>query len=261
VIITGDIQGKIMTEVQPMKMAAAEALYNTPADGQTSAPFSVLTIGDVSGENATPVIEIPGLLSFLATGSFNGKVVGINELEKQYEQEYGSGAATSAGIPTSMTTTDSYKPNIPITYWTFRLMMGFGFLAMVVGAWILYVTRKGRVPALKGFSGKLLLWSAITLPLMPLVANSFGWIFTEMGRQPWIVFGAMTTANGISVSSATGAGSVIVTVVGFTLLYGVLAIVEVGLMLKYIKKGLPDADPPKDDPSDNDSTAPLAFAY
>ena len=77
VIVTGDVQGKIMTEVQPMKMAAAEGLYDTTS----SAPFSVLSIGSLDGSSATRIIEIPGLLSFLATGTFDGTVEGINDLQ------------------------------------------------------------------------------------------------------------------------------------------------------------------------------------
>ena len=77
VIVTGDVQGKIMTEVQPMKMAAAEGLYETTS----SAPFSVLTIGSLDGSTATRIIEIPGLLSFLATGTLDGTVEGINDLQ------------------------------------------------------------------------------------------------------------------------------------------------------------------------------------
>lgn len=87
VSLTGDMTSKVMVEQQPMKMAAAEALYETTQN----APFSVLTIGDVSGENATLILEVPGLLSFLSTGSFDGTVEGINDLQAQYEETYGLG--------------------------------------------------------------------------------------------------------------------------------------------------------------------------
>ncbi|WP_027342234.1 cytochrome ubiquinol oxidase subunit I [Hamadaea tsunoensis] len=231
--ISGDIQGKIMTEVQPMKMAAAEALYNT----SQPAPFSLLTIGTLDGSEPVFSIEVPHLLSFLATGSFDGKVQGINDLQAEYEQKYGPG---------------DYKPIIPVTYWTFRFMILFGALAALVALWALWATRRGRTPRTRW-----LRWAGLALPLLPLAANSVGWIFTEMGRQPWIVFGQMKTAQG--VSPTVGTGEVMTSLTVFTLLYGVLAVVEVGLLLKYAKAGVPDVTPPPETPADSD--APLAFAY
>ena len=96
------------------------------------------------------------------------------------------------------------------------------------------------------------------MPLLPLGANSFGWLFTELGRQPWAVFGVMTTANGVSPS--VGAGLVATSLITFTLLYAVLAVIEVKLLLKAIKAGLPDDPPPPSDDVD-DADRPLAFAY
>jgi cytochrome d ubiquinol oxidase subunit I len=235
ILVTGDIQGKVMTEVQPMKMAAAEALYQTAQP----APFSLLTIGTLDGSEPVYQIEIPGVLSFLATGSFEGKVQGINDLQAEYTAKYGPG---------------NYKPIIPVTYWTFRLMIAFGMLAALIALWALWAIRRGRAPA-----SKWLLRTAILLPLMPLAANSFGWIFTEMGRQPWIVFGQMKTAAG--VSPTVGAGSVVTSLTVYTLLYGALAVVEVGLLLKYAKGGVPDVTPPTDTPPSADEDRPLAFAY
>ena len=115
---------------------------------------------------------------------------------------------------------------------------------------MLWATRKGRLP-----ENKLLLWTAITLPFMPLFANSFGWIFTEMARQPWIVFGLMPTSLG--VSPGVGPIYVLASLIGFTLVYGALAVVEVKLLLTYIAKGLPEAAPPKQFEEDK----PMAFAY
>ena len=169
---------------------------------------------------------------------------GINSLNEEYRVTY-----AETGI-------EDFSPNIPITYWSFRLMMGLGFLAMIVGAWMWWLVRRDRVPAIETKHGKLLLFSAITLPLMPLFANSFGWIFTEMGRQPWAVFGLMPTAAG--VSPTVSAAQVWTSVITFTLLYGGLAVVELGLLIKYIRKGLPDANPPV---QSEDSDEPLSFAY
>jgi cytochrome d ubiquinol oxidase subunit I len=242
VVLTGDYQGKIMTEVQPMKMAAAEALYETsqPAD------FSVLSIGPLDGSEATDVITVPGLLSFLATGSFDGEVAGITNLQEEYEQTYGD-----------LVPSGDYKPIIPIAYWTFRFMMGLGFAGMLVGAWILWAIRG---PEAKGVgTGRWTATVAILLPFLPLLANSFGWIFTEMARQPWIVFGLMPTS--LAVSPTVSGGEVLATMIGFTVLYGALAVVEIGLLMHYIKAGLPDVSREMADSPDNDGERPLTFAY
>jgi cytochrome d ubiquinol oxidase subunit I len=230
-LITGDTQGKIMTEVQQMKMAAAEALYET----EQPASFSILTIGTLDGSKPVYQITIPGVLSFLATGSVDGKVEGINDLQAQYVAKYGEG---------------DYRPIIPVTYWTFRLMILFGALAALIALWALWAMRRGRAPR-----SKWLLRAAIALPLLPLAGNSVGWIFTEMGRQPWIVFSQLLTANAAS-PSVTG-GNVITSLAVFTLVYGVLAVVEVGLLLRYARAGVPDVTPP----STEDKDRPLAFAY
>jgi cytochrome d ubiquinol oxidase subunit I len=243
VAISGDISGKIMTEVQPMKMAAAEGLYDT----QSSAPFSILTIGSLNGEKHTAIIEVPGLLSFLGTGSTSGEIEGINQLRAEYQAKYGTDPSAAYYSP------GDFTPIIPITYWTFRFMIGLGLVTAAIGLLLLWVTRKGRAP-----TNKWLVRGAVLLPFLPIAANSFGWIFTEMGRQPWIVFGVMTTANGVSPS--VGAGAVLTSMITFTLVYAVLAVIEVGLLLATIKAGLPpDPEPVTDDSDDPDR--PLAFAY
>jgi cytochrome bd ubiquinol oxidase subunit I len=242
VAVSGDAQGKVMTEVQPMKMAAAEALYDT----ETSAGFSVLTIGSLDGSEEKFSIKIPGLLSFLGTGHTDGTVEGINQLREQYEETYGQDPGAAYYSP------GDYTPNIPLSYWTFRIMIGLGLLAAAVAAWILFATRRGRIP-----EGRLLMWAAIALPFLPVFANSFGWIFTEVGRQPWVVFGLMTTANG--VSPGTSAAEVTTSLVALTLLYGLLAFIEVRLMLLYIRRGADPFEPPSTGESDEDK--PLAFAY
>ncbi|MER7006527.1 cytochrome ubiquinol oxidase subunit I [Dactylosporangium sp. NPDC000555] len=232
VLITGDLQARIMTEQQPMKMAAAEALYDT----SKPASFSVFTIGSLDGREEMASVRIPSLLSFMATGSPSGEVEGINDLQRQYVQKYGEG---------------DYVPNVPVTYWSFRLMIGFGALAMAVAALALWSTRKGRRPA-----GRWLWPAAISTVAMPLLANSFGWIFTEVGRQPWTVFGVFKTEQSVSpsVSTANVATSLIV----FTVLYGALAVIELMLMLRYARAGAPETVVP---PGEDEPDRPLAFAY
>ena len=234
VVISGDIQGKIMTEVQPMKMAAAEGLYQS----EQPAAFSVLTIGSLDGSRELYALKIPHLLSLLATGNPDGEVKGINDLQAQYVAQYGPGG---------------YTPIIPDTYWSFRLMIGFGIAAAAIALWALWSQRRGRTP-----TSRWLARAGLILPLLPLAANAFGWIFTEMGRQPWIVFGEMLTRDGVSRSVSLA--EVLTSFTAFTLIYATLAVIEVRLLIRYATAGLPDATPaPQSDPDDEDR--PLAFAY
>jgi cytochrome d ubiquinol oxidase subunit I len=144
----------------------------------------------------------------------------MNDLQEFYEARFGPG---------------DWWPIVPVAYWTFRLMVGAGFLAALAATWFLWSMRRGRLP------GRLAVKAAILLPFLPLAANSFGWIFTETGRQPWIVHGLMTTADG--VSPAVSAPMVALTLVGFTVIYGALAAVAVYLLVRRVRAGLPEADP------------------
>jgi cytochrome d ubiquinol oxidase subunit I len=212
VVVTGDVQGKVMTEVQPMKMAAAEALYTT----EQPAALSVFTVGTLDGSREVFALRVPYVLSFLGTGDVDGRVEGINDLQARYVAEYGAGA---------------YTPVIPVTYWSFRLMIGFGMLAAALALWALWAHRGGRTPR-----ARWLIRAGLALPLLPLAANTFGWIFTEMGRQPWVVFGEMLTRDGVSRSVSLG--EVLTSFTAFTLIYLTLAVVEVRLLLRYARAGL-----------------------
>jgi cytochrome d ubiquinol oxidase subunit I len=239
VAITGDQQAKLMFKQQPMKMAAAEALCGT----ETSAGFSLFAVGDVSNSCDVRTLSIPGLTSFLATGDFNGTVAGVNDLEQQYQAKYGPG---------------DYKPILAATYWNFRLMIGFGVFSAALALLGLWLSRGGRTPTGKRF-GQIAL---LCLP-MPFLANLTGWIFTEMGRQPWVVAPnptgnpavRMLTASGVST---VGAGTVLTSLVVFTVLYASLAVVWFGLMKRYASEGVPQL--PADLPEE-DLDAPLSFAY
>ncbi len=238
VALTGDTQAKIMTDQQPMKMAAAEAIY----DSRQPASFSIFTIGSLSGREEVWSVRVPGLLSFLAEGNFQARVEGINDIQAEYEKRYGPG---------------DYRPVIPVTYWGFRFMIGFGMLTSALALLGLWLLRR-RVPTSKWF-WRAALW---TLPF-PLVANSFGWLFTEMGRQPWVVFGRMFTRDG--VSPQVPAWQVALSLGGFSALYLVLAVIEIGLIRRYAIAGPPDVEEPGEqdlgtEPPD-DAAQALAFAY
>ena len=242
--ITGDIQGKIMTEVQPMKMAAAEALYETSPEGE-GAPFSIVTIGTPDGQQEQWAVRVPDLLSFLATGTLDGEVKGINDLEQEYQLAYSDDALTVA---------DSYKPVIPVTYWTFRWMIGTGMAAAGLAALALWLLRGDRE-----LRHRMWPWVSLAVILLPVAANSFGWMFTEMGRQPWLVFGVFTTASG--VSPGTTVWEVGLSLATFTLLYGVLAVIEVKLTLRYARAGAEPAPDHSLDPSDRSDDEPFVFSY
>ncbi|WP_380169275.1 cytochrome ubiquinol oxidase subunit I [Jannaschia sp. R86511] len=240
--VSGDALAKVMTDVQPMKMAAAEAQYDT----ESSASFSLFTIGSLDGSEEVWSLRVPNLLSFMATGSWDGEVEGINDIQALYEQQYGPG---------------SYVPLVPVTYWSFRLMIGLGMVTVAVSALGLWLTRRGRTPDSPLF-WTVALW---TMPL-PLVGSLFGWVFTEMGRQPWIVFGEQLTRDGVSPNVPGWA--VLTSLTAFTLVYAGLAIVEFVLLARYAKAGPPvlaaGPDPDDDDtsdPQDPGARRPLAFAY
>ncbi|GID31400.1 cytochrome ubiquinol oxidase subunit I [Paractinoplanes brasiliensis] len=218
--LTGDHLGKVITEVQPMKMAAAEALYETTS----GAPFAVFATGKPLPEFA---LEIPWLLSILAKGNPNATVQGIDDLQAQYAAEFGPG---------------SYVPMIPVAFWTFRLMIGAGMLAMLVAGFYLWRTRRGRTAPTW-----LTRWLPL-IPLLPAAANTFGWIFTETARQPWIAFGISKVADGISPGLTSS--EVVVSLAGFTVVYGVLAVVWLRLVRHLARRPLTPAaaSPSADEP-------------
>ncbi|HMR47770.1 MAG TPA: cytochrome ubiquinol oxidase subunit I [Arachnia sp.] len=265
VVVSGDMQSKVMTDVQPMKMAAAEALFHTT----TNAPFSVFTIGSLDGRSEVWALHVPGLLSML---SGHETVQGINDLEAQY-QEHGFLRNDGSRLPLQEQVAQAiadghlseemrasfeqidFVPNVPVSYWSFRAMIGLGMVGMGVALLILFRLRNetsaSRVEPAWWWTA--MMWA---VPLGPLFANSFGWIFTEMGRQPWLVAGAMPTAAGVSLS--VSAGEMLFSLITYTLVYGGLAVLEVFLFMKYMKAGLPEVEAPVviDDPD-----APLTFAY
>jgi cytochrome d ubiquinol oxidase subunit I len=246
VMLTGDFQGKAMYAKQPMKMAAAEGAFENTKD------FSLLTIGNREANEEIFAIHLPGLLSFLSYGNFTTDVPGIRPLQAEYEQTLTPRIREIYGDEVADHVNADFAPNIIVTYWTFRAMITLGMLAMLGGLIMLWVLRGDRLPR-----HKLWPWLMLVLPLMPLFGNSFGWIFTEMGRQPWVVFGWMPTMAG--VSPGVSPGMVVMSMVGFTALYGVLAVIEVGLMLKVIRGGL--AKHEEEPKVIEDEDAPLTFAY
>uniref|UniRef100_A0A7C4PJ28 Cytochrome ubiquinol oxidase subunit I n=1 Tax=Anaerolinea thermolimosa TaxID=229919 RepID=A0A7C4PJ28_9CHLR len=211
VIFVGHSQAQQMVQVQPMKMASVEALW----ESEDPASFSLFTWGDQENLRDRFAIRIPYLLSILSFNRPSGLVKGIRDLQEEYVQKYGPGY---------------YVPSVFTTYWTFRIMVGAGFLMLAIMLVALYlIIRNKPLEHLK---------FARYLPLaigLPYVANTTGWILTEMGRQPWVVFGLMKTQNAFSPNLTVG--MVLTTLISFTLVYGALMVADVYLLVKYAKAG------------------------
>ena len=236
VALTGDLLGKVMTEVQPMKMAAAEALYAT----QAGAPFSLFAVGAPGAKEPFFSLEVPWLLSFLATGDPTATVQGIDDLQAQYAAQFGPG---------------DYVPVVPMAYWSFRLMIGFGMLATAVAAWVLWRTRRDRSLDGAHVVDRWLLRLLWTVPVMPALAATAGWLFTETARQPWLVFGLFRTADGVSPGLTPI--EIAASLAAFALVYGVLAVVWVRLVLRVARTAGADPEPVPAEPSDR----PLVPSY
>lgn len=263
VAVFGDTQARLMFQQQPMKMAAAEAICSDGND------FSLLSIGNPGTNNCddvTTVLSIPGLLGFLADGDFNATISGVDTLIPQYQEQYGQTLPEGDMYGDRSGQDVDYMPLMIVTYWGFRFMIGFGVLAAAacVVAW--WMARKGTISRQKWLMRLALL--AITFPFL---ANSFGWIFTEMGRQPFVVAPNPTGVDGVymytaaAVSPGVSAIEMLISLITLTLVYGVLLVVEVKLLFTYVKGGVPSAMPELIAPTDADDSHAkddvLAFAY
>ncbi|MFT4469984.1 cytochrome ubiquinol oxidase subunit I [Arthrobacter sulfonylureivorans] len=243
VSLTGDLQAKLMFDQQPMKMAAAEAACH---DGTG---FSILSVGDLGSNDCADmvaVVELPGMLSFLANGDFDTDIRGINTLLPEYQERFGTHLPDDPIYGERAGTEIDYVPVMEVTYWGFRIMITFGMLAAAAAAVALWVVRKGTVP-----ESKWLMRLAVFGILAPFGANSAGWIFTEMGRQPFVV-APNPDPDGIdnvfmftaaAVSPGVSLGELIFSLSAFTLVYGTLLVVEVKLLAAYCRGGVPAAMP------------------
>jgi cytochrome d ubiquinol oxidase subunit I len=217
-LAVGSHLGVVVTDYQPMKIAATEAQWTTCQP----CSFSLFQIGGFSPDDEGPSfsIQIPHLLSILATSSWDGKVEGMNELQQADEATFGPG---------------DYTPPVRTTYWSMRIMAYAGtlvFLVFALGAFLLW---RGRLETARWF-----LWvGVLTIPL-PYISALAGWVLSEVGRQPWIVWGLLKTAdaNSPSVSTSTIALSLAV----FAALYGALAVVDFVLMRRYARLDPPELD-------------------
>ena len=221
-MLIGSELGVIEAKYQPMKIAAAEAQWTTCQP----CSFSLFQVGGgTQDQTPTQILEIPHLLSLLATNSWNGKVIGLSPLQAQYSRRYGPG---------------NYVPNVFIQYWSMRVMAYTAVLIFLVSVWGLWLIRRKRLAASGWF-----LFAATWAVVLPFLMNTAGWLLTESGRQPWIVQGIMLTRNGISPSVSTSALAISLTI--FVVLYVTLGVVDLLLMLRYSRKELPAPVPEGDE--------------
>jgi cytochrome d ubiquinol oxidase subunit I len=212
-VFVGHFNGILMSHQQPMKMAAADAVFET----KKGAGLSLFATGDFESnpEGLNRNVEIPQLLSWISTGYPNGEIKGINNLNREYQRRYGPG---------------NYSPIVGVTYWTWRAMLGCAFAMLAFAAWGWWLLHRGRLRESRWF-----LRLALPATALPFIASATGWMFTEMGRQPWAVFGLLKTD--VANSPSVGAAEIWITLVGFTLLYGVLAAIAGRVFLKAVRKG------------------------
>ena len=241
-MFAGDKHGVDIAKHQPMKLAAAEGLMQ----GSNEAPFSIV-----------PGIEVPHMLSFLATHDWNGYVWGVEDLKQVGEEQIAEGKVALEAFRTYrehrdtndsiaqqalatfqqhkayfgygyLDSTEELVPNVPLCYWCFRLMIGCGCLVALCFVLALFFGYKGWLPRYRWF----LLLCMLCLPAV-YVAGQCGWIFTEVGRQPWAIQGLLPVKAALSSVSA---GSVLTTVILFVTLFTVLLIAKVRIMLKAIQQ-------------------------
>ncbi|MDR0627219.1 MAG: cytochrome ubiquinol oxidase subunit I [Bifidobacteriaceae bacterium] len=267
-IFSGHHQAQVITELQPTKMAAAELLCTTPT-GDEGAGFTVIAFGEcvqnADGgwtDDTTRLIEIPKMLSWLAWTDGSAKVTGMDTAEQVLDDAYLT--------PDEAKDVDWIPPQ-GVTFWTFRFMIFFGMFSAVLAVVGLLALRGGRTSG----SGFLKSWAALSLP-MPFIGGAFGWIFTEIGRQPFIVYPkaslsaehvltgvetdlSLQTAN--AVSPVVHEGPIWLTVISFTLIYLVLAVAWFYLMKRYTAKGLNYDEAIPQVKADLDDSKPLTFSY
>jgi cytochrome bd ubiquinol oxidase subunit I len=214
-MFVGNKLGEIEAKYQPAKIAAAEAQWNNCQP----CSFSLFQIGGGNNDQTpTQIITVPHLLSVLADGTWNGPVEGLNELQSQYQKQYGAG---------------NYIPDVFIQYWSMRVMAYLGALIMLLALWGAWLVHRGTLARSKWFA-RLALWAVVT----PFLMNTAGWLLTESGRQPWIVQGLMKTIN--ANSPGVTSTDIWISLITFVLIYIALGAADLVLMLRYARRGLED---------------------
>jgi len=199
-VVFGDLSGLHVAEKQPTKLAALEAHWET----QSHAPFVMFFVPDEKNErNLFNLVSIPSGLSLIAYHSPKAEVKGLKDFPK------------------------SERPPVTPTFFSFRIMVGLGFLFVLLT--VIGMFRRNRLE-----TSRLYLTAMVLAAPLPYLAAEAGWIVTEVGRQPWIVYGLMKTSDAVSPIAAS---QVLLTLVGFVLLYSFLGAVALYLMYRVVRKG------------------------
>jgi cytochrome d ubiquinol oxidase subunit I len=208
-IFLGDWSGRVMFRLQPAKLAAVESHWETNTRG--GAPFAVVAFPDMEKERNRFEITIPHGLSLLVTQSLEGKVQGLKEFPRED------------------------RPNAAVLFWTFRAMVAIGFIFFLVMLWAAVLWKRGKL-----FGNRPFLRALLAIQPLGFLATELGWITTEMGRQPWLVYNLMRTAEGISPIPA---GNVIWSLTLFLIVYPVIGASYFYYVLKILRGG-PDLSSP-----------------
>lgn len=203
VAVTGDFHGVEIARTQPAKLAAMEAVWET----QRSVPMNIIQLPDAENErNSIEWLSIPNLVSILSGHSADFEIKGLKDFPKEL------------------------RPPVLPTFWSFRLMLALGICMTLISLFAVILSGKKDFEKYTTFLTLVL----FSIPL-PYIAGQLGWIVAEVGRQPWIVYGVLKTSDAVSKSISTM--QVVGSLLGFTLLYGGLAIIDVYLLAKYSRKG------------------------
>jgi cytochrome d ubiquinol oxidase subunit I len=196
-----------------MKMAASEGLWETSGD---PAPWTVIAAIDPENQTNHFEIKIPYLLSYLSYGTFSGSLKGMKELQAEYEQTYGPG---------------DYIPPVRTTFWSFRIMVAAGTAMILLAAYGTWLALRKKL----GQSHPRYMKMMLAAVALPFIGNTAGWIMTEVGRQPWTVFGLLTTED--AVSPGVGAGEVLFTLLAFSAVYLTVLGIMAWLFVRTARKG------------------------
>ncbi|MGB9196502.1 MAG: cytochrome ubiquinol oxidase subunit I, partial [Terriglobales bacterium] len=198
-----DKQGKLVTDYQPVTLAAMEGLFH----GQTAAPLVILGQPNDAKQTIDNPLEVPGVLSMLTYRRWSAQVRGLDAFPKE-----------------------DWPGNIPLLYYSYHIMVGLGTLFIAVMVVALFMLWRGKI-----FFSRWLLWILMLSAPFPYIANTAGWLTAELGRQPWLVYGLMRTEDGYSKNVSAGNG--LFTLLGFMGMYMVLGILGLFLLRREIEHG------------------------
>ena len=216
-IAMGDVQMQYLVHEQPMKFAATEAVYKTTGD---KAPWTVIGFANPKTHEVKGKIEIPDMLSILSYHKTTGSVKGMEEVNAELEKKYGTHIAGHK--------MDYYVP-VNTLFWSFRFMAGFGALLALVSIVGLIMTRKNKESL---YNHRWCLWVLGLLTFSPFIANTCGWLITELGRAPWTVYGLFTIAQ--SVSPNVSVASLLTSNIVYFCLFTGLAIILISLIVRFL---------------------------